>query len=112
MRQGDPLSHFLFTIVADVLSRMVTRAEESGLMEGSIVGRERTTMSLLQFADDTIFFSKVSSEFLQKLKLILLVFSWLLGLKINLEKSTLSSINVNQESLARLATMLDCRVLE
>ncbi|RVW50044.1 Retrovirus-related Pol polyprotein from transposon RE2 [Vitis vinifera] len=34
LRQGDPLSLFLFTIVADVLSRMLLRAEERSLLEG------------------------------------------------------------------------------
>ena len=57
LRQGDPLSPFLF-LVADVLSRLMIRAEETGITEGFFVGRDRTRVSLLQFADDTIFFLK------------------------------------------------------
>ena len=56
LRQGDPLSSFLFTIVADVLSRMMLRAEERSMLEGFRVGRNRTRVSQLQVADDTIFF--------------------------------------------------------
>ena len=95
MRQGDPLSHFLFTLVVNVLSKMMIRVEESGLTEGFVVGRDRTRVSLLQFADDTIFFSLASSEHLQRLELILLVFGQVLGLKFNLEKHTLSSTNTS-----------------
>ena len=50
------------------------REEKSGLIEGFIVGRDRTRVSLLQFLNHTIFFSKVSPGHLQNLKLILLVF--------------------------------------
>ena len=57
LRQGDPLSPFLFNIVADVLSRMLLKAEERNDLEGFRVGRNRTRVSHLQFADDTIFFS-------------------------------------------------------
>ena len=59
--------------MADVLSRMLFKAEETGLTEGFSVGRDRTRVFLLQFADDTIFFSKASLEHLQNLKIILLI---------------------------------------
>ena len=41
LKQGDPLSPFLFTLVA----------EKTGLTKGFFVGRDRTRVSLLQFAD-------------------------------------------------------------
>ena len=48
LRQGDPLSPFLFTIVTDVLSRMMLTTEERSLLEGFRVGRNRTRVSHLQ----------------------------------------------------------------
>ena len=86
------------------------REEKSGLIEGFIVGRDRTRVSLLQFLNHTIFFSKVSPGHLQNLKLILLVFRQVSKLKINLEKNTLSGVNTSQELLSSLALILDCRV--
>ena len=47
LRQGDPLSHFLFTIVADMLSRMLFKAEERSVLEGFRVGRNRIRVSHL-----------------------------------------------------------------
>ena len=55
LRQGDSLSPFLFILVADVLSRMLLRAEERTSLEGFRVGRNRIRVSHLQFADDIIF---------------------------------------------------------
>ena len=69
--------------------------EESDLTKGFIMVRDRIRVSLLQFVDDAFFFFKASLEYLQNLKLILLVFGRLLGFKINLERSTLSSINIS-----------------
>ena len=112
LRQGDLLSPFLFTLVADVLSRLMIRAKETRLIEGFFVGRDRTRVSLLQFADDTIFFFKASLDHLQNLKLILLVFGQVSGLKINLEKSTILGINTRQELLPSLALIFYCRVSE
>ncbi|RVW38032.1 LINE-1 retrotransposable element ORF2 protein [Vitis vinifera] len=108
LRQGDPLS-FLFTIVADVLSRMLLKAEERNVLEGFKVGRNRTRVSHLQFADDTIFFSSSREEDMMTLKNVLLVFGHISGLKVNLDKSNIYGINLEQNHLSRLAEMLDCK---
>ncbi|RVW70916.1 Transposon TX1 uncharacterized 149 kDa protein [Vitis vinifera] len=109
LRQGDPLSPFLFTIVADVLSRMLLKAEERNVLEGFRVGRNRTRVSHLQFADDTIFFSNTREEDMMTLKNVLLVFGHISGLKVNLDKSNIYGINLEQNHLSRLAEMLDCK---
>ena len=109
LRQGDPLSPFLFTIVADVLSRMLLKAEERNLLEGFRVGRNRCRVSHLQFADDTILFANPREEELQTLKSLLLVFGQISRLKVNLDKSNLFGINLDQNHLSRLALLLDCK---
>ena len=42
-----PSISFLFTLVVDVLSGLKFRAEEKGLIEGFLVGRNRTRVSIL-----------------------------------------------------------------
>ncbi|RVW43723.1 Transposon TX1 uncharacterized 149 kDa protein [Vitis vinifera] len=88
---------------------MLMRAEERNMMEGFRVGRNRTRVSHLQFADDTIFFSNSREEELQTLKSLLLVFGHISGLKVNLNKSSIYGINLDQALLSRLAEMLDCK---
>ncbi|RVW43709.1 putative mitochondrial protein [Vitis vinifera] len=109
LRQGDPLSPLLFIIVADVLSRMLLKAEERNVLEGFKVGRNRTRVSHLQFADDTIFFSSSREEDMMTLKNVLLVFGHISGLKVNLDKSNIYGINLEQNHLSRLVEMLDCK---
>lgn len=41
LRQGDPPSSFLFTIAANIISRMLIKAKETGILEGFQVGRTR-----------------------------------------------------------------------
>ena len=54
--QGDLFSLFLFTLVTDVLTKLIVRAEERGLFKGFLVGKNRAKVSHLQFVDDTIIF--------------------------------------------------------
>ena len=50
------MSSFLFTLVVDVLSHLISRAVASGLIRGIKVGSEGIVVSHLQFADDKILF--------------------------------------------------------
>jgi hypothetical protein len=87
LRQGDPVSPMLFNIVVDMLAIMIERAKNNGLIEGVIPHLVDGVLSILQYADDTILFMKHDIEKAQNLKLILLAFEQLSGLKINFHES-------------------------
>ena len=110
LRQGDPLSPFLFTLVADGLSRLVEKATEMGFITGCLVGRENVMISHLQFADDTLFFlDHVGSSFTHLLT-ILGAFCSVSGLKINMAKSTLLGLGVEEDIARSLAELVGCEV--
>lgn len=56
IRQGDPLSPFLFVIIGEALSRMFSMAMDSNLISGFCPASSAPSVSHLQFADDTIIF--------------------------------------------------------
>jgi len=81
LRQGDPLTPFLFLVVAEGLTGLVREAVKANLLTGLKVGRKETLMSLLQFADDTLFFCEDSFTNVVTLKAILRGFELASGLK-------------------------------
>lgn len=60
LRQGDPLSPFLFILGAKVLSRLFAQAEGRGELHGIKVARQSSTISHLLFADDLMVFFRAS----------------------------------------------------
>jgi len=65
LRQGDPLSPLLFNLVGDGLSRMIDRAVDRGLVKGLLGDFRRGGIVSLQYADDTILFSKAENRLLK-----------------------------------------------
>nr|GEW04791.1 hypothetical protein [Tanacetum cinerariifolium] len=55
LRQGDPLSHFLFILAIEGLHAYTSKAESLGLFKGCSVGRDNLYISHLMYADDVIF---------------------------------------------------------
>ncbi|GKC32259.1 putative RNA-directed DNA polymerase, eukaryota, reverse transcriptase zinc-binding domain protein [Tanacetum coccineum] len=60
LRQGDPLSPFLFILAMEGLHAFTSKAEEIGLFKGASFGRDSTSISHLMYADDVIFFGEWS----------------------------------------------------
>ena len=90
LRQGDPLSPLLFVLVMEALGRMLDKAVLEGCMlgfgVGNLEGRSMVVYHLL-FADDTLIFCKADLDHILILRMILIWFEAVSGLKINLGKS-------------------------
>ncbi|GLT98877.1 hypothetical protein SLE2022_163520 [Rubroshorea leprosula] len=110
LRQGDPLSPFLFLLVAEGLSGLVKKAEGEGLLKGVEIGRGGMVLSLLQFADDTVFMGKADVDNLRVVKAILNWFQLISGLKINFGKSYLYGFNVSEGWIKGAAAVMRCGV--
>lgn len=68
IRQGEPLSPFLFTTVAEALSALLVNGKGCGCSGGFEVGSGEEAITHLQFADDTILFSSSMWEEVVTLK--------------------------------------------
>ncbi|GJS77798.1 reverse transcriptase domain, reverse transcriptase zinc-binding domain protein [Tanacetum coccineum] len=104
VRQGDPLSPFLFILAAKGLNALVSEAVAKGIFKGLVISYDRVVVSHLQYADDMIFFGKWSRENAKALMCILKSFEEVSGLKVNFNKSKLYGIGVcscDREEMAR-----------
>jgi hypothetical protein len=112
LRQGDPLSPLLFVIVMEALSRMLSFSIDRGFLSGFSMGSrlsEEVIISHLLFADDTLVFCEVNPDHLRFLRVVLLCFEAVSGLKINLAKSVLVPVG-DVDNVDELANIMECGV--
>ncbi|XP_074299575.1 uncharacterized protein LOC141630705 [Silene latifolia] len=87
LRQGDPLSPYLFVLCMEVLSGIVTQARECGLLRGIPLCKQVSPLTHLFFADDVVFFLQDTGDSATQLKRILDAYCGASGQKINDAKS-------------------------
>ncbi|WZZ75662.1 hypothetical protein YC2023_087032 [Brassica napus] len=90
IRQGDPLSPYIFILCSEVLSGLCNKAQEDGLLEGIRVAKGCPRVNHLLFADDTMFFSKADKASSLALKTILQQYETASGQSINTAKSSIT----------------------
>ncbi|RVW97198.1 putative ribonuclease H protein [Vitis vinifera] len=112
LRQGDPLSPYLFIMGMEVLSALIRRAVEGGCITGCRIQRGRgqaVSISHLLFADDAIVFCEAKKENMTFLSWTLCWFEAASGLRINLAKSEIIPVGKVDEIL-EMAVELGCKV--
>ena len=89
LRQGDPLSPYLFLLCAEGLSTLLRKAERDSLIKGVSICRGGPRISHLFFADDSIIFCRASPDDSQALLNVLSVYERASGQKVNGAKTAL-----------------------
>ena len=75
------------------------------------MGENIVKVSILQYADDTIFFGEASLENVKVIKTILRVFELASGLKINYAKSCFRAVGKSDQCRKEATEYLNCRIL-
>ncbi|XP_026384142.1 uncharacterized protein LOC113279683 [Papaver somniferum] len=89
IRQGDPLSPFLFLFVMEAFSRLLQLNVDSGYLSGIRINHHYPLINHLFFADDCLLFFEANSTQMQQLQHLLHIFGQASGQVINMQKSTL-----------------------
>ncbi|XP_010667214.1 uncharacterized protein LOC104884289 [Beta vulgaris subsp. vulgaris] len=98
LRQGDPLSPYLFLFCMDILSRMTTLATDIRHLKGIKIGKQGPTFSHLFFADDALFFFQASEAACSTINALITRFCTISGEMINRHKSFVKfSPNISEE---------------
>uniref|UniRef100_A0A251UDF3 Putative RNA-directed DNA polymerase, eukaryota, Reverse transcriptase zinc-binding domain protein n=1 Tax=Helianthus annuus TaxID=4232 RepID=A0A251UDF3_HELAN len=112
IRQGDPISPFLFILVMEALSYMFDKEKSEGLLVGIQTPRNGPVVSHLFYADDAIIMGEWSRSNITNVVRILRVFHICSGLKINIAKSNLYGVGVSNGDLSDMANIIGCQAEE
>ena len=89
LRQGDPLSPYLFLICAEGLTSLFSQAEMTGSLQGLSICKGGPQISHLFFADDSLIFCRATIADCRALTYLLSCYERASGQKLNQEKTSL-----------------------
>lgn len=89
LRQGDPLSPFLFLFVADALSTLLNKSMVVDGLAPVVICRNAPAISHLLFADDSLLFFRASVDQVTIVKDVLTMYAMAMGQLINPSKCSI-----------------------
>ncbi|GKB54208.1 RNA-directed DNA polymerase, eukaryota, reverse transcriptase zinc-binding domain protein [Tanacetum coccineum] len=107
LKQGDPLSPFLFILVMESLHVSFQRVVFKGITLGSSLH-----LSHMFYADDAIFVGQWSESNISTIVHVLDCFHRASGLRINMSKSKLMGISVDADKVDQAARKIGCVTLK
>ncbi|KAL6194667.1 hypothetical protein ACLB2K_035748 [Fragaria x ananassa] len=90
LRQGDPLSPYLFLMVSEGLTGLLQKADREGMIHGVKAAVDAPIISHLLFADDSLIFGRAEIHEAIRVKQCLLLYESAAGQKINFQKSAIA----------------------
>lgn len=105
LRQGDPISPYLFLICAEALSSLLTTAENEGRLTGVPTSKKGPRINHISFADDSLLFCKANSQQWRRMSQLLDIYEKASRQKLNRQKNSIffsrnTSMEIKQEILA------------
>ena len=106
LRQGDPISPYLFTLVMEVFNLLMVKNIEEYEDYGYHFGCKELKLSHMCFADDLLVLCKGNKGSIEVVKMTLEEFSQVSGLNPNLRKSIMFFGSIKQEDKHELLQVL------
>ena len=108
LRQGDPLSPYLFLLCTEGLTALLTHAEENGNISGVKVCRDAPSVTNLLFADDSLILMKANLQSAETLKSVLDSYCAASGQMVSVDKSSIFfSPNTGVDTREQMCTILN-----
>eukprot|EP00253_Pinus_taeda_P003073 PITA_03073 len=109
LRQGDPLSPFLFILAVEGLGRFIKKEREADKIKGLKLWGNNLCLTHQQFVDDIMLFGEPTVKEVKHLRKILDLFAEASGLEINRDKSCVFIFNAVEQVKAHIIRLLGFR---
>ena len=110
LRQGDPLSPFLFLMVMEGLHVCMKEVMVNQSYKGVKIGNPELYVSHFFYVDDAMFLGEWDKTNLDTLLRVLKLFYMASGLQLNLHKSRLAGIGVPIVRVLQMAAVIGCEM--
>lgn len=113
LRQGDPLSPFIFILCTERLSTLIAQRESKRLINGISICSDAPSVNHLLFANDSLLFCHASDDECKQIGDVLKFYEGTFRQQVNLQKSEIFfSRNVKRPMQMRMAGLLGVKQVD